>query len=137
MTKVSFSTYPYMLGFEDIDRLVERTMKHGNDGYPPYNIEVLDSHQYRISLALAGFTEDDIDITFEGNQLQIRGQQADMQDERVFLHRGIATRQFQRSFVLADGVKIGEAVLENGLLHVYLEREVQESVVQKIQINTK
>ncbi len=134
MTKLTLGTHPFLLGFEQLERLVERTAKTGNDGYPPYNIEQTSDRSYRITLAVAGFAEDDLAITVEDNQLVIRGRQSEDGGGRVFLHRGIAARQFQRSFVLADGVDVGEAVLENGLLHVDLSRKVPESVVQTISI---
>ena len=135
MTKVTFASHPYLLGFEQLDRLVERTAKSGNDGYPPYNIEQCGEASYRITLAVAGFGEDDISITVENNQLVIRGRQADEPEGRVFLHRGIAGRQFQRSFVLADGVEVSGAMLENGLLHIDLSRAEPETVVRRIAIN--
>jgi HSP20 family molecular chaperone IbpA len=137
MTKVTFASHPYLLGFEQLDRLVERTAKSGNDGYPPYNIEQRGDSSYRITLALAGFGEDDLSITLESNQLAIRGRQADDAEGRVFLHRGIAARQFQRSFVLADGVEVSGATLENGLLHIDLVRAEPETVVRTITINGK
>ena len=135
MTKLTLGTHPFLLGFEQLERLVERTAKSGNDGYPPYNIEQASEASYRITLAVAGFAEDDLAITVEDNQLVIRGRQTDDNDGRVFLHRGIAARQFQRSFVLADGVDVGEAVMENGLLHVDLTRARPDTVVQTIAIN--
>jgi len=134
MTKLTLGTHPYLLGFEQLERLVERTAKTGNDGYPPYNIEQTSQNSYRITLAVAGFGEDDLAITVEDNSLVIRGRQRDDSVDRVFLHRGIAARQFQRSFVLADGVDVGEAIMENGLLHIDLTRKVPESVVQTIKI---
>ena len=134
MTKLTLGTHPYLLGFEQLERLVERTAKTGNDGYPPYNIEQTSQNSYRITLAVAGFGEEDLAITVEDNSLVIRGRQRDDSDDRVFLHRGIAARQFQRSFVLADGVDVGEAIMENGLLHIDLTRKVPESVVQTIKI---
>jgi HSP20 family molecular chaperone IbpA len=134
MTKLSLGTHPFLLGFEQLERLVERTAKSGNDGYPPYNIEQTSDRSYRITLAVAGFAEEDLAITVEDKQLVIRGRQKDDSEGRVFLHRGIAARQFQRSFVLADGVDVGEAVMENGLLHVDLTRQVPDSVVQTIRI---
>ena len=134
MTKLTLGTHPYLLGFEQLERLVERTAKTGNDGYPPYNIEQTSDRSYRITLAVAGFTESDLSITVEDRQLVIRGRQADDGQDRVFLHRGIAARQFQRSFVLAEGVDVGEAVMENGLLHVDLTRHVPETVVQTVRI---
>lgn len=134
MTKMTLASYPYMLGFEQLERVLERTAKSGNEGYPPFNIEQTSDYSYRITLAVAGFAEDDLSITIEDRQLVIRGRQTDDTEGRVFLHRGIAARQFQRSFVLADGVDVGEAVMENGLLHVDLTRAKPESVVQTVKI---
>jgi len=134
MTKLALGTHPFLLGFEQLERLVERTAKSGNEGYPPYNIEQTSETSYRITLAVAGFAEDDLSITVEDSALVIRGRQTDDGDGRVFLHRGIAARQFQRSFVLADGVDVGEAVMENGLLHVDLTRAEPQRIVQTINI---
>ena len=134
MTKLTLGSYPHLLGFEQLERLLERTSKSGNDGYPPFNIEQTSDWSYRITLAVAGFAESDLSITVEDRQLVIRGRQRDDGEERVFLHRGIAARQFQRSFVLADGVEIGEAIMENGLLHIDLTMSRPETVVQTIQI---
>lgn len=134
MTKLTLGAHPFLLGFDRLERLVERTAKTGNDGYPPYNIEQTSETSYRITLAVAGFSEEDLSITLEDNQLVVRGRQSDDDGDRVFLHRGIAARQFQRSFVLADGVDVGEALMENGLLHVDLTRKAPESVVQSIKI---
>ena len=134
MTKLTLGTHPQLLGFDQLERLVERTAKSGNDGYPPYNIEAKGENAFRITLAVVGFAEDDLSITLEDRQLVIRGRQADDSDGRVFLHRGIAARQFQRSFVLADGVEVTGAAMEHGLLHVDLKRSVPENVVQTIKI---
>jgi HSP20 family molecular chaperone IbpA len=134
MTKLTLGSYPHMLGFEQLERLLERAAKSGNDGYPPFNIEQTCDSSYRITLAVAGFAEDDLSITVEDRTLIIRGRQRDDAEERVFLHRGIAARQFQRTFVLADGVEVGEAVMENGLLHVDLSQARPETVVQTIKI---
>ena len=134
MTKLALGTHPFLLGFEQLERLVERTAKSGNEGYPPYNIEQTSENSYRITLAVAGFAENDLAITVEDSALVIRGRQSDDSEGRVFLHRGIAARQFQRSFVLADGVDVGEAVMENGLLHVDLTRAEPERVIQTISI---
>ena len=135
MTKLTLGSYPHLLGFEQLERLLERTAKSENGGYPPFNIEQTSDHSYRITLAVAGFREEDLSITVEDRQLVIRGRQVDDDgDGRGFLHRGIAARQFQRVFVLADGVEVGEARMENGLLHVDLERAVPEPVVQRIRI---
>ncbi|MCX7566992.1 Hsp20 family protein [Sulfitobacter sp. F26169L] len=134
MTKMTLASYPHMLGFEQLERVLERNAKSGNEGYPPFNIEQTSERSYRISLAVAGFSEDDLSITVEDRQLVIRGRQNDDSEGRVFLHRGIAGRQFQRSFVLADGVEVGEALMENGLLHVDLTQAKPETVVQTINI---
>lgn len=134
MTKMTFATHPFLLGFEQLDRLVERTAKTGNDGYPPYNIEQSAEDQFKITLAVAGFSPDDLSITLENRQLTVRGQQHDDNDARVFLHRGIAARQFQRSFVLADRVEVTGASMENGLLHIELRQANPENVVQTIKI---
>jgi HSP20 family molecular chaperone IbpA len=134
MTKLTLASHPYMLGFEQLERLLERNAKTGNEGYPPFNIEQTSEYGYRITLAVAGFAEEDLAITVEDRQLVIRGRQNEADQDRIFLHRGIAARQFQRSFVLADGVEVGEAVMENGLLHVDLQRAKPEMVVQTIKI---
>lgn len=134
MTKMTLGSYPHMLGFEQLERLLERTAKSGNEGYPPFNIEQTSDWSYRITLAVAGFAEADLSITVEDRQLVIRGRQTDDGDDRVFLHRGIAARQFQRTFVLADGVEVGDAIMENGLLHVDLTRAKPETIVQTINI---
>lgn len=137
MTKLSFGAHPFLLGFEQLERLVERTAKSGAEGYPPFNIEAVTDQAYRISLAVAGFREDDLSITVEDRQLVIRGRQGDEAEGRVFLHRGIASRAFQRSFVLADGVEVAGAHMEHGLLHIDLRRVVPETVVQTIRIGRK
>lgn len=134
MTKLALGTHPFLLGFEQLEQLVERTVKSGNEGYPPYNIEQTSEWSYRITLAVAGFAERDLSITVEDNALVIRGRQSEEVDQRVFLHRGIAARQFQRNFILADGVDVGEAVMENGLLHVDLTRSEPDRVIQTIKI---
>lgn len=136
MTKLTLGAHPFLLGFDQLERLVERTAKTGSDGYPPYNIEQSSEHAFRITLAVAGFREDDLSITVEDRQLVIRGRQAD-ETERVYLHRGIAARAFQRSFVLAEGVDVAGAALENGLLHVDLMRSVPETKVQSIPIGRR
>lgn len=136
MSRVSFASHPFLLGFEQLDRLVERTAKSGNEGYPPYNIEQSGDGSYRITLAVAGFQESDLSVTLEDNHLVIRGRTSETTEARVFLHRGIANRQFQRSFVLADGVEVSAAHLDCGLLHVDLVRKEPESVVQTITINS-
>jgi len=137
MSRISFASQPFLLGFEPLDRLVERTLKAGSDGYPPFNIEQRGDDDYRITLAVAGFAEAEIEITVEDGQLLVRGRQGDGDgaEERVFLHRGIAARPFQRAFVLAEHMEVAGASLENGLLHIDLERHRPEPVVRKIRIN--
>ncbi len=137
MTKLTLTTHPFLLGFDQLERLVERTAKSGNDGYPPYNIEQTSENSYRITLAVAGFSEDDLSITVEDRQLVVRGRQSEAEDNRVFLHRGIAARQFQKSFVLAEGVEVDKAAVENGLLHIDLRRTEPDTIVQTIPINRK
>ncbi len=135
MTKMSLGSHPYLLGFEQLERLMERTAKSDNNGYPPFNIEQKSANSYRITLAIAGFAEEDLSITVEDRQLVIRGKQTEDDADRVFLHRGIAARQFQRTFVLADGVEVTGAATENGLLHVDLSKAEPEKIVQTIKIN--
>ena len=136
MTKLSFGTHPFLLGFEQLERLVERTAK-STEGYPPFNIEATTENAYRITLAVAGFREEDLAITVEDRQLVIRGRQGEEPGDRVYLHRGIASRAFQRSFVLADGVEVAGASMEHGLLHIDLKRAIPETVVQTIAISSR
>ena len=137
MSKFMLGTHPFLLGFDQLERLVERTAKTGNEGYPPYNIEKSTPNSYRITLAVAGFGEDDLSITIEDSQLVVKGRHSADTLERVFLHRGIAARQFQRTFVLADGVEVGSAIMENGLLHIDLNRASPETIVKTIKITKR
>ncbi len=125
---------PLFLGFDHLEQMLERAAKTSSDGYPPYNIEQIAATALRITLAVAGFTMDDLQITQEDNQLVIRGRQADDSQGRVFLHRGIAARQFQRAFVLAEGIEVGGAWLDSGLLHIELARPQPEPKVRHIAI---
>ena len=134
MSKLTLGTHPFLLGFDQLERLFERTAKIGNEGYPTYNIEQTSKNSYRITLAVAGVGDHDLSITVEDSQLVILGRQADETADRVYLHRGIAARQFQRIFLLDDGVEVGEAIMEHGLLHVDLKRALPETVIQKIKI---
>ena len=161
MTKPTFGTHPFLLGFDELERLVERTARTGNEGYPPYNfdqiadmmdrvltadtpqptyppynIEKTGEDAWRISVAVAGFAEDDLSITLEDRQLVVRGRSAPENEDRVFLHRGIAARQFQRAFVLADGMEVSGAILANGLLHIDLKRSAPENVIKTIRIQS-
>lgn len=135
MTRVSLFSSPLLLGFDHVERMIERAAKTGSEGYPPYNIEQIGADGLRITLAVAGFGSHDLSITVEDNQLVIRGRQSDDKD-RVYLHRGIAARQFQRSFVLADGIEVIGAQLGNGLLHVDLQRPKPEAQIRSIAITT-
>ncbi len=128
-------TSPLFLGFDHLEQMIERATKTSSDGYPPYNIEQLSPTGLRITLAVAGFTMDDLQITQEDNQLVIRGRQTEDVTGRVFLHRGIAARQFQRAFVMAEGIEVRGAWLDNGLLHIDLARPMPEPKVRTIAIN--
>ncbi len=136
MTRLSLFDSPLLLGFERFERMLDHASKASAEGYPPYNIEQVDQNRLRITVALAGFTADDLAITVEDNQLVIRGKQTD-DAERSYLHRGIAARQFQRSFVLAEGIEVTGAALDNGLLHIDLARPEPEVRVRTIDIETK
>ena len=128
-------TSPMFLGFDHLEQVLERATKTSSDGYPPYNIEQTGPNGLRITLAVAGFTMSDLQITQEDNQLVIRGRQADEAPGRVYLHRGIASRQFQRAFVLAEGIEVKGAWLDNGLLHIDLARPQPEVRVKSIPIS--
>ena len=133
MSRLSLFNSPLLLGFEHFERAFDRVNKVPADGYPPYNIEQLAENELRITLAVAGFRMSDLSITIEDNQLVIRGKQTE-EGEHVYLHRGIAARQFQRSFVLAEGIEVRGAWLDNGLLHVDLVRPTVEPRVRTIPI---
>lgn len=140
MTRMTPFSSPLLLGFDAMEKTLERIAKNG-DGYPPYNIERLRSsdgclERLRITLAVAGFAESDLDIAIEENQLTVRGKQSE-EGDREFLHRGIAARQFQRMFVLADGMRVTGAELKNGLLSIDLDRPEPERLVRKINISVK
>ncbi len=133
MNRTVFFNSPFLLGFEHLEQLLERTAKSAGDGYPPYNIEQSDTDKLRITLAVAGFSCEELNVTVEDRQLVIRGKQTDGGD-RNFLHRGIAARQFQRAFVLAEGIDVTGATLENGLLTVDLARPKPNTIVRTIDI---
>ena len=133
MNRVSVFNSPLLLGFDHLERVLDRVAKTSSDGYPPYNIEQLGPDQLRITLAVAGFRDADLSVTVEENQLVFRGKQTEERD-RTFLHRGIAARQFQKAFLLADGIEVVGAALDNGLLHVDLQRRQPSSVVRKVEI---
>ena len=127
MTRVSVFNSPLLLGFDHFERVLDRISKTSPEGYPPYNIEQIGEDGLRITLAVAGFSSDDLAVAIEDNQLVIRGRQAEEDASRTFIHRGIAARQFQRSFVLAEGIEAINASLDSGLLHIDLVREVPEA----------
>ena len=135
MTRLSLFNSPLLLGFDQFERTLDRIAKMPAEGYPPYNIEQIGEDKLKITLAVAGFSNEDMTIQVEGNQLVIRGRQAEDADSgRDYLHRGIATRQFQRSFVLADGIEVGGAELDNGLLVIDLARPKPEVLTRSVEI---
>ena len=136
MSRMSLLNSPLLLGFDQFERALDRVAKASSDGYPPYNIEQLGEDRLRITLAVAGFGEDELSVQVEDSQLIVRGKQVDDKD-RIYLHRGIAARQFQRSFVLADGLEVSGATLDNGLLNIELKRPIPASKVRTIEISKK
>lgn len=136
MTRYSIFDSPLLLGFDHLERMVERAAKNASSGYPPYNIEQIGEHGLRITLAVAGFTMDQLQVSLEDRHLVIRGRQEEEEtdSQRIFVHRGIATRQFQRVFLLADEIEVKAAHLDNGLLHIDLFRLVPEKKIQNIAI---
>jgi len=133
MTRSSVFTSPYLIGFDQVERMLDRVAKTASDGYPPYNIEQLGPDSLRITLAVAGFDKSELQVTLEDKQLVIRGKREE-KDERVYLHRGIATRQFQRQFVLLEWMEVAGAQLDHGLLHIDLVRPRPNISVKEIAI---
>jgi HSP20 family molecular chaperone IbpA len=136
MTRVSVFSSPLLLGFDHFERVLDRVSKTSAEGYPPYNIEQIGEDRLRITLAVAGFTSDDLSVSIEDNQLVVRGRQGEEDPNRTFIYRGIAARQFQRSFVLAEGIEVNGANLDSGLLHIDLRRPLPENRVRSIPIGT-
>lgn len=134
-TRLSLFDSPLLLGFDQFERVLDRVQKNASDSYPPYNIEQIAEDGLRITLAVAGFTMADLQVTLEDNQLIVRGKQQDDPD-RTYIHRGIAARQFQRAFVLADGIEVTGAALENGLLSIELVRPRPQTTVRQIEISS-
>ena len=139
MSRLTGFSSPFLLGFDEIERVLDRVAKAANDGYPPYNIEKLirspeAGDVLRITLAVAGFTRDQLEVTLEERQLVIRGRQTEDDRDRHFLHRGIAARQFQRAFVLAEGMEVVGAELKDGLLSIDLARPEPERIIRRIDI---
>ena len=135
MSRLSLTNNPLLLGFDQVDRLLEHIAKQPGDSYPPFNIEQVGDSGFRISLAVAGFAPDDLSVQVESNQLVVRGRQAD-QPERIYLHRGIAARQFRRVFVLAEGLEVVSAALDKGILTIDLCRPTTLTEVRTIAIKT-
>ncbi|MFC4346791.1 Hsp20 family protein [Kordiimonas lipolytica] len=135
MSRMSIFNSPFLLGFDQLEELLDSVSKNSGEGYPPYNIEHIGDTAIRITLAVAGFTRDDLSITLEANQLIIRGKQTDDSSDRAYLHRGIAARQFVRKFVLADGMEVSDASMEHGLLHIDLTRPEQQETIRTIKIS--
>jgi len=133
MTRVPLFNSPLLLGFEAFEEALDRVTKTSSDGYPPYNVEQIGENRLRITLAVAGFATDDLEIQLCDNQLTIRGRQTD-DSGTVYLHQGIAARQFQRSFVLAEGIEVTGADLDKGLLRIDLERPLSEPQVRNVPI---
>jgi HSP20 family molecular chaperone IbpA len=133
MSNFSFSTHPYLLGFDALEQMLESSAKTNNDSYPPYNIEQLSDDHFRITLAVAGFNIADLSVVVEGPQLIISGEQT--QNVSEFLHQGIAARKFKRVFFLADCIETTGSQLENGLLNVDLRRISVNQAIQQIKIN--
>lgn len=136
MSRMSVFNSPLLLGFDHFERTLDRIAKSTADGYPPYNIEQTSNDGLRITLAVAGFSSDELSVQIEDNQLVIRGRQIE-EDDRIYLHRGIAARQFLRTFVLAEGIEVQSADLDNGLLHIDLRRPMPEVKIQTIEINAE
>ena len=130
----SLFNYPFLVGFEEIEKTLRQLDGIGQDGYPPYNIEQTGSDSTAITLALAGFRKEDIEIFVENQRLIVRGKRSEEEQQRTFTHRGIAMRQFERVFVLAAGTKVVEAELSEGLLVIHLERPLAKERVQKVEI---
>jgi len=133
MSRLTAFNSPLLLGFDHFERMLDRVSKAQPDGYPPYNVEQTGENALRLTLAVAGFRLEDLSIQVEDNQLVVRGKQRE-EAERVFLHRGIAARQFQRAFLLAEGIEVKSASLDNGLLNIDLVRPQPESRVRTIEI---
>ena len=131
---MSIFNSPFLLGFDQFERTIDRISKLSSDTYPPYNIEQISQNSLRITVAVAGFKKNELDVSLEGNQLQIRGNKKDDERDRIFIHRGIATRQFQRNFVLADGIEVNEASMDDGLLFVDLTQPINNDQSVKIEI---
>ncbi len=137
MSRMSLFNSPFLLGFDQFERTIDRISKLSSDSYPPYNIEQLSENILRITIAVAGFEKNELKISLEGNQLLIRGSRSEIDNDKIFIHRGIATRQFQRNFILADGIIVEGASIENGLLNIDLVQPLSKEKSLEIEIKDK
>ena len=137
MTRLSLFNSPFLLGFDQFERTIDRISKLSSDSYPPYNIEQISDMVLRITIAVAGFEKKELDISLEGNQLLIRGSRSEPDGDRIFIHRGIATRQFQRRFIIAEGIEVNGASIENGLLNIDLSQPISQEKSKTIEIDDK
>lgn len=137
MSRLSLFNSPFLLGFDQFERTIDRISKLSSDTYPPYNIEQLSENILRITVAVAGFEKNELKISLEGNQLLIRGARLDTDSDKIFIHRGIATRQFQRNFILADGIVVDGASIDNGLLNIDLVQPISKEKSLNIEISDK
>ena len=137
MSRLSLFNSPFLLGFDQFERTIDRISKLSSDTYPPYNIEQLSENILRITVAVAGFEKNELKISLEGNQLLIRGARSDTDNDKIFIHRGIATRQFQRNFILADGILVDGASIDNGLLNIDLVQPISKEKSLNIEISDK
>tara|TARA_X000000950_G_C13605637_1_gene533185 strand:+ start:99 stop:563 length:465 start_codon:yes stop_codon:yes gene_type:complete len=134
MNRLSLFNSPFLLGFDQFERTIDRISKLSSDAYPPYNIEQISENVLRITIAVAGFEKSELKINLEGNQLIIRGGKNENDNEKIFIHRGIATRQFQRRFIIAEGIEVNGASIENGLLNIDLVQPISQEESRTIEI---
>ena len=135
MSRLSLFNSPFLLGFDQFERTIDRISKLSSDSYPPYNIEQISENILRITIAVAGFKKQELKINLEGNQLVVRGSKSDSDNDKIYIHRGIATRQFQRNFILAEGIEVEEASIENGLLNIDLIQPMPQEESKTIEIS--
>ena len=135
MSRLSLFNSPFLLGFDQFERTIDRISKLSSDSYPPYNIEQISDNILRITIAVAGFKKQELKINLEGNQLVVRGNKSESDNEKIYIHRGIATRQFQRNFILAEGIEVDEASIENGLLNIDLIQPMPQEESKTIEIS--
>tara|TARA_B100001027_G_C16235269_1_gene316680 strand:- start:660 stop:1130 length:471 start_codon:yes stop_codon:yes gene_type:complete len=137
MNRLSLFNSPFLLGFDQVERTIDRISKLSTDAYPPYNIEQISENILRITIAVAGFEKNELKVNLEGNQLIIRGGKSESDTDKIFIHRGIATRQFQRRFIIAEGIEVNGASIENGLLNIDLSQPISQEKSKTIEIDDK